>query len=229
VQSREAIAGGTSSQAPDLGHGGLLVIDNYDSFTFNLVQLVSGLARRLGAPARSVRVIRNDASTAAEVLASSPGGVLLSPGPGLPSSAGACVDLVRSAPPDLPIFGVCLGMQILAEAHGAQVVRAPGTMHGRTSRVRHDGAGCFRGLPQGLVAMRYHSWVVEEASLTRGLVGTAWAEDGTLMALRHRTRPIEAVQFHPESFLTEHGESLLAEFVRAAVRRSEPTDLRDPT
>jgi len=153
-----------SARTPSDGPGAILVIDNYDSFTFNLVQLVLRLAGRLGATADVVRVIRNDASSAATLLASSPGGVLLSPGPGLPRDAGLCGDLVRSAASDLPVFGVCLGMQILAEGFGARVVRAPRTMHGRTSRVRHDGAGCFEGLPQDLVAMRYHSWVVDEAS-----------------------------------------------------------------
>jgi anthranilate synthase/aminodeoxychorismate synthase-like glutamine amidotransferase len=176
----------------------ILVIDNYDSFTFNLVQLVRGIAARERSSDDAVSVVRNDVEAAPALLARA-GGVLLSPGPGLPHEAGVCLALVREAPPSMPIFGVCLGMQILAEAHGARVVRAPRTMHGRTSTVRHDGHGAFSGVPASPRVMRYHSWVVEEASLGGELVASAWSEDdGTLMAMRHRTRPIEAVQFHPE-------------------------------
>ena len=199
--------------------GSLLVVDNYDSFTFNLVQLVRGIARRLGASDDAVSVVRNDVETAAALLGGV-GGVLLSPGPGLPAEAGVCLELVRRAPATLPMFGVCLGMQIMAEAFGAHVIRAPRTMHGRTSTLRHDGRGAFASVPRGTRVMRYHSWVVEEASLPREIVASAWSEDdGALMAMRHAERPIEAVQFHPESFLTEHGDAMLTPFLRQVLAR----------
>lgn len=197
----------------------VLVIDNYDSFTFNLVQLLASLARAAGAPEDCVAVVRNDASDAAGLLARAPGGVLLSPGPGLPSGAGVCLELVRRAPDDLPLFGVCLGMQILAEERGARVERARSIMHGRTSIVRHDGRGCFEALPEAVRVMRYHSWAVAEDTLAPDLEPSAWADDGTLMGMRERTRPREAVQFHPESFLTEHGARMLESFVGRALAR----------
>ncbi|MFO0709202.1 MAG: aminodeoxychorismate/anthranilate synthase component II [Sandaracinus sp.] len=203
------------------GRAAVLVIDNYDSFTFNLVQLVRAIALRERAREDAVVVVRNDVASAGALLAEDPGGVLLSPGPGLPRDAGVCLALVRAAPETLPLFGVCLGMQILAEALGGEVVRAPRTMHGRTSVLRHDARGAFADVPSGARVMRYHSWVVEEASLPPGLEASAWStDDGALMAMRHRTRPLEAVQFHPESFLTEHGDAMLGPFVKRSLARA---------
>lgn len=196
--------------------GRLVVVDNYDSFTFNLVHLLSDVAREHGGV--TVDVVRNDALSVTQLLASRPTGVLISPGPGLPEQAGVTTDLVREAPDALPILGVCLGMQAIVCALGGTLARAPRTMHGRTSLVQHAGVGCFEGLPSPLRAMRYHSWIVEPARLPAELEITAWAEDdGAPMALRHRRRPIEAVQFHPESFLSEHGRALVRRFVVACV------------
>lgn len=204
--------------------GAIVVVDNYDSFTFNLVQLVSVVARELAAP--PVEVVRNDALTAAQLLARAPSGVLLSPGPGLPEEAGLCIALVKEAPPTLPLFGVCLGMQVFARALGGRVIRAPRTMHGRTSLVRHAGRGCFAGLPSPLRAMRYHSWCVDPASLPAELEITAWAADDDVpMALRHLCRPLEAVQFHPESFASEHGPELVRAFVHACACRARAEEM----
>ncbi len=189
------------------GPGPLLVVDNYDSFTHNLVQplLAWGL---------DVRVVRNDALTVDEALALRPSRVLLSPGPNRPEDAGVCVALVRAAAArGLPLLGVCLGHQAIGVAFGARCVRARRPLHGRTSQVAHDDDGVFRGLPSPLVAARYHSLCVSARRLPAALVATAWADDGTLMGLRHRTAPIEGVQFHPESFMTPEGERLLRNFV----------------
>lgn len=199
----------------------VVVVDNYDSFTFNLVQLLAGLAAAAGRSDRdAIAVVRNDALDAHGVLALDPGAVLLSPGPGLPRDAGVCLELTSLAPTSLPIFGVCLGMQILAEAEGARLVRAKEILHGRTSTLTHGGRGCFEGLPEGLRVMRYHSWQVDQASLPPHVEATAWADDDTLMGLRETARPREAVQFHPESFLTEHGPAMLARFVAQGIART---------
>ena len=187
--------------------GPLLVIDNYDSFTHNLVQplLAWGL---------DVRVARNDALSLEEALALAPTRVLLSPGPDRPEDAGLCVALVRAcAARDIPLLGVCLGHQAIGVAFGARCVRARHPMHGRTSRVAHDDQGVFSGLPSPLLAARYHSLCVSSRRLPAALLATAWAEDGTLMGLRHRAAPIEGVQFHPESFMTPEGQRLLRNFV----------------
>jgi anthranilate synthase component 2 len=193
----------------------VLVVDNYDSFTFNLVQYLG----ELGA---GTVVVRNDAVDVAEVLAAGPAAVMLSPGPGRPEAAGICVDLVRAAArASLPVFGVCLGHQAIAVAFGGRVVRADVLMHGKCSDIEHDGDGIFGTLPNPLRATRYHSLVVERATMPASLVVTAWTADGTVMGLRHRDHPIEGVQFHPESIGTPQGRHLLANMLDGAlVRRS---------
>ena len=189
----------------------ILVVDNYDSFTWNLVQLL-----RVAAKGTPVEVIRNDACTVQEALGMPLQALVLSPGPGLPRDAGISLALVHRVAPTLPILGVCLGHQVIAEALGAKVVRAPQTMHGRTSTLHHDAGGVFEGLPQGFEVMRYHSWCVDPSTLPPELEASATAEDGVLMAMRHRIRPLESVQFHPESFASEWGEAMLTKFVARA-------------
>ena len=184
----------------------ILVVDNYDSFTFNLVQ-------QLAAEGEEVSVVRNDARSAAEMLAMGASGIVLSPGPGRPEDAGVCVELVRSAPA-MPLLGVCLGHQALGVAHGAVVGRASRLMHGKTSAIRHGGGGLFAGLPNPFEATRYHSLEVRAETLPPEIEPVAWSEDGTLMAMRHRTRPYWGVQFHPESVLTVEGPALLRNFIR---------------
>ncbi len=181
------------------------VIDNYDSFTYNLVQLIAGLGRR-------VEVLRNDALPCDGVLDRRPAGVVLSPGPGRPEESGVCMELL-AARPRLPILGVCLGHQAMGVSFGAVVGRATRLVHGKTSRVRHDGQGLFSGMSQPFIATRYHSLEVEEATLPPDLEATAWAEDGTLMAMRHRELPYFGVQFHPESILTVEGAVLMRNFL----------------
>jgi anthranilate synthase/aminodeoxychorismate synthase-like glutamine amidotransferase len=185
----------------------ILVIDNYDSFTYNLVQL-------LAVAGADPRVVRNDAATVDELLAMSPSGILLSPGPGRPEEAGVCVSLLARRP-RLPIFGVCLGHQVMGESFGATVDRAPVLMHGKTSAVRHTGAGIFAGVPNPFEATRYHSLEVREATLPDELEATAWSDDGIVMALAHRELPYWGVQFHPESILTIAGPQILANFLAA--------------
>ena len=185
----------------------ITVIDNYDSFTWNLVQYLW----ELGA---EVRVYRNDEKTVDEVLAEQPDRCLISPGPCTPTEAGISVDLITAcAARRVPLFGVCLGHQAIGQAFGGVVERAARLMHGKTSEIRHDGAGIFSGLPSPFTATRYHSLVVNEA-LPEGLVATAWTTDrNELMGLRHRDLPIHGVQFHPESFLTQHGHAMLKNFL----------------
>ncbi|MFO7630745.1 MAG: aminodeoxychorismate/anthranilate synthase component II [Prochlorococcaceae cyanobacterium] len=194
----------------------LLVIDNYDSFTFNLVQYLGELA--LEHPlAADLKVVRNDALTLEQIRALDPAAILISPGPGDPNQAGVCLDVLRELGPSLPILGVCLGHQALAQAYGGKVVRARELMHGKTSPVHHSGAGVFEGLPEPLTATRYHSLIAERASLPACLEVTAWLDDDTIMGLRHRDHPhLQGVQFHPESVLTEAGHALLANFLRQA-------------
>ena len=187
----------------------ILVIDNYDSFTYNLVHYLNELG------ARTV-VKRNDALSAGQALAMKPDAILLSPGPCAPEQAGICLDLLGAAPADQPILGVCLGHQAIGQAFGGQVVRAKAIMHGKTSPIIHEGRGVFGGMPQPFTATRYHSLAVDRPSLPGELEVTAWTEDGEIMGLSHRTRPIHGVQFHPESIATEGGHALLANFLKLA-------------
>lgn len=189
----------------------LLMIDNYDSFTFNLVQYL----QELGA---EVRVERNDALGVAQIEALAPDKIVISPGPCTPNEAGVSLDVLRELGPRIPVFGVCLGYQALGQVYGGQVVRAGRIMHGKTSPIHHEGKGVFAGLPTPFEATRYHSLVVEKASVPDCLEATAWTEndDGSveeLMGLRHREYPVEGVQFHPESILTQHGHALLKNFL----------------
>ena len=187
----------------------ILVIDNYDSFTFNLVHHLGELG------ARTV-VRRNDTLSVDEALALQPAAVLLSPGPCAPDQAGVCLELLERAPDTLPILGVCLGHQAIGQAFGGKVVRAKSLMHGKTSPIRHAGASVFAGLADPFVAARYHSLAVERSSLPDGLEVTAWTDDGEIMGLAHRTRPIHGVQFHPESHATRDGHAILDTFLRLA-------------
>jgi len=187
----------------------VLVIDNYDSFTYNLVQY-------LGELGEDVMVRRNDEITLAEIAPLSPMAVVLSPGPGTPSDAGICKDLLVELGPTLPVLGVCLGHQCLGEAFGGTVRRASQVMHGKVSRVTHAEQSVFRGIPSPFAATRYHSLVVDRENLPADLEVTAWTDDGTVMGLRHRQYPLAGVQFHPEAILTEHGHELLANFLQDA-------------
>jgi anthranilate synthase component 2 len=187
----------------------ILMIDNYDSFTYNLVQELSELSRV------EVEVVRNDAAPAAELVAMAPQAVVISPGPGTPQAAGVCLELI-SALSSVPLLGVCLGHQALAAVEGGRVVRAPEPVHGKVSAIRHDGSRLFAGLPDPFPAARYHSLVVERSSLPDALAVTAWSDDGLVMGLEHRSLPRWGVQFHPESYLTRDGMLLLARFLELA-------------
>jgi anthranilate synthase component 2 len=184
----------------------LLLIDNYDSFAYNLVHYLG----ELGA---ETAVYRNDALTVDEAMALRPDAIVLSPGPCDPDRAGICLELVARARDSIPILGVCLGHQTIGQAFGGRVVRANQPMHGKTSAIRHTGKGIFRGLPNPFTAVRYHSLIVDRASLPDVLEVTAETEDGVIMGLAHRTLPVHGVQFHPESIDTEHGRRLLENFL----------------
>jgi anthranilate synthase component II len=187
----------------------ILVIDNYDSFTYNLVHYLN----ELGA---ETLVHRNDAITVEQALGLKPQGVLLSPGPCTPNEAGICLSLLAAAPADLPIFGVCLGHQAIGQACGGEVIRAASLMHGKTSAIHHTGKGVFEGLKNPFTATRYHSLSVRREDLPPDLEVTAWTDDGEIMGVQHRTRPVHGVQFHPESIATECGHELLANFLKIA-------------
>ena len=187
----------------------ILVIDNYDSFTYNLVHYLN----ELGA---ETSVWRNDALSVQEALGMHPEAVLLSPGPKAPAQAGICLPLLRGAPSDLPILGVCLGHQAIGEAYGGDVIRAKAVMHGKTSQIFHEGKGVFKDMPNPFTATRYHSLSVDRATLPAELEITAWTEDGEIMGFQHRDRPVHGVQFHPESIATEGGHKLLENFLELA-------------
>jgi para-aminobenzoate synthetase component 2 len=194
----------------------LLVLDNYDSFTFNLVQYLGELASEHPLAA-DLRVERNDALTLEQIRALQPAAILISPGPGDPDQSGVCLEVLRQLSPTIPTLGVCLGHQSIAQVYGGKVVRARQLMHGKTSPVLHEGQGVFAGLPSPLIATRYHSLIAERESLPDCLEITAWLEDGTIMGLRHRDHPhIQGVQFHPESVLTQEGHRLLGNFLSQA-------------
>jgi anthranilate synthase/aminodeoxychorismate synthase-like glutamine amidotransferase len=199
--------------------GAIWLLDNYDSFTRNLSDLLHQLGAR-------VIVVRNDETTPEEVLAARPAGVVLSPGPRTPSEAGISVALVRACAagtPPVPVLGVCLGHQAIGEAFGGRTVRAKRPVHGRATSVRHRGEGWLAGIPSPFPAARYHSLVVDERRLPPELEVTGRSVEGEVMAMRHRSLPIEGVQFHPESYLTPHGPRILAAFLRAAgVRARDP-------
>ena len=185
----------------------ILVIDNYDSFTWNLVHYLEEAGAR-------TRVIRNDAFTATEVLEDQPDALVLSPGPCTPNEAGICLDLVAKAPDSLPILGVCLGHQAIGQALGGTVITAREIRHGKISTVRHEGGPLFEGLPEGFDVVRYHSLALRTDDLPDSLIADAFTADGEIMAVRHVSRPVFGVQFHPESILTEHGHALLENFLR---------------
>ena len=192
----------------------LLMIDNYDSFTYNLVQYLG----ELGA---DVQVYRNDALTLAEIAAWKPERIVLSPGPCTPAEAGICVPLIQRFAGEIPILGVCLGHQAIGQAFGGRIVRAGRVMHGKLSKIAHRGEGVFGGLPSPLTATRYHSLVIDRSSLPSCLEMTAESEDGEIMGVRHRDTPVEGVQFHPEAILTEHGHELLANFLNPTRGRTD--------
>jgi len=193
-----------------------LLIDNYDSFTFNLVHF-------LGEAGVACDVRRNDALTVDDALATKPEAIVLSPGPCTPSEAGICMELIAAAAERrIPLLGVCLGHQAIGQVFGGDVVRGATPMHGKTSAIHHDGLDLFSGVPDGFLATRYHSLIVREDTLPDMLVATAHSDDGVMQAMRHRSLPIFGVQFHPESIATEHGRTLLANFRRIALRRNAP-------
>jgi len=193
----------------------ILVIDNYDSFTFNLVHF-------LGDVGASCEVWRNDKIAPADVLSRGPEAIVMSPGPCTPDEAGICLDLVQAAAGKVPMLGVCLGHQAIAQAFGGRVVRAPVPMHGKISRISHTGTDILEGVASPFSATRYHSLTVDRASLPDVLVPTAWTEDGVLMAMRHRALPIFGVQFHPESIASEAGHDILRNFLAIARGSNAP-------
>jgi anthranilate synthase component 2 len=185
----------------------LLMIDNYDSFTYNLVQYFGELGE-------DVRVYRNDEITLEQIAALNPQRIVVSPGPCTPNEAGVSVPVIRRFAGKIPLLGVCLGHQSIGQAFGGRIVHAKQLMHGKVSEIRHKNAGVFRELPNPLIATRYHSLVIERESLPDCLEVTAWTDDNEIMGVRHRELAVEGVQFHPESFLTEHGHDLLANFLK---------------
>jgi anthranilate synthase/aminodeoxychorismate synthase-like glutamine amidotransferase len=185
----------------------VLMVDNYDSFTFNLVQYLGELGAR-------VEVFRNDAIDVAGIRARRPDGLVFSPGPCTPNEAGVMLEAISALAGEVPILGVCLGLQAIGQAFGGRVVRNKRIVHGKASPVLHRGSGLFRGLPSPFEAGRYHSLVVERRSLPRALRITAWTKEGEIMGLAHRSLPVEGVQFHPESVLTEHGHAVLANWLQ---------------
>ena len=201
----------------------ILVLDNYDSFTYNLVHLV-------GQHTDALEVIRNDKITVDEVREMAPDGILISPGPGRPEDAGITEDLIRAVGPTTPTLGVCLGHQAIGQVFGGTVTHAPELMHGKTSRIQHNDTGVFAGVPQNFEATRYHSLVVDRDTVPEALAITAETETGTIMGLRHRSLPIEGIQFHPESVMTHAGPRMIANWLQRAldieIALPDPTAVR---
>ena len=187
----------------------VLIIDNYDSFTYNLVQCIGALDLK-----RKIDVRRNDALTLDEIASEKPSHIVISPGPCTPNEAGICVALVERFAGEVPIMGVCLGHQCIGQAFGAKIVRAPRLMHGKTSPIHHVGTGVYYGLRNPFTATRYHSLCIDRATLSNEFEVTAWTDRDELMGIRHSSLPLEGVQFHPESFLTEQGARLVENFLR---------------
>ncbi len=188
----------------------VLVIDNYDSFTYNLVQY-------LGELGEEIEVVRNDTITIDEIKRKKPDRIVLSPGPGTPDQAGICLDLIKSLSGHVPVLGVCLGHQVIAQAFGGKVIPANRLMHGKTSPVSHDGRSIFQGIPTPITVTRYHSLIVSRDGLSEELEISAETDQGEIMAIRHRHFPVEGVQFHPESILSEYGKQILANFIQAKI------------
>ena len=193
----------------------LTLIDNYDSFTFNLVQFLGDLGA-------DCHVVRNDKTTPEEVFAAKPNAIILSPGPCDPDKAGICLDLIKAAPDDMPIFGVCLGHQCIGQAFGAEIVRADTIMHGKLSKIKHQERGVFEGLADPITVTRYHSLTIAPDSLPDCLEVTAATDDGVIMAVQHKSRAIYGVQFHPESIATMDGHTMLANFLTSAGLTATP-------
>jgi anthranilate synthase component II len=203
----------------------ILLIDNYDSFTFNLYHFlgdVEAAAGRLTGGRFACEVWRNDKLTVAQALAMQPDAIVLSPGPCTPNEAGICLDLIEAAAGKIPMLGVCLGHQAIGQAFGGVVTRAPTPMHGKVSTITHGGTDILRDLPSPFTATRYHSLIVERETLPEALVPTGWTEDGIIMAMHHRTLPVFGVQFHPESIASEHGHQILANFLTIARGTNAP-------
>ena len=191
----------------------ILVIDNYDSFTYNLVQYLGELGKQFPV-AESIVVYRNDKITIAEIEALNPAGIVISPGPGRPDDAGICLDLIKMLGSKIPLLGVCLGHQSIGQVYGGKIIRAEALMHGKTSSIYHKNTGVFAGLENPFTATRYHSLVIERSTCPEVLEVTAWLEDGMIMGVRHRDYPhLQGVQFHPESVLTQAGKPLLSNFL----------------
>ena len=194
----------------------ILLIDNYDSFTFNLYHF-------LGDVGAHCEVWRNDKLSVADAMAMRPEAIVLSPGPCTPTEAGICLDLIAAAAGNIALFGVCLGHQAIGQAFGGNVIRAPQPMHGKVSDINHTGGDILAGIPSPFRATRYHSLIVERATLPDSLVATAWTDDGLVMAMHHRTLPVWGVQFHPESIASEHGHTILANFLALARGTNTPS------
>lgn len=188
----------------------ILLIDNYDSFTYNLVHYLSALGA-------TVEVVRNDALSARDIMGKKPNGIVISPGPASPDEAGVCLELITTNQGQIPLLGVCLGHQSIGQAYGGKVVRAASVMHGKTSQMTHSNQGIFKGIPSPFTATRYHSLIIERASLPECLRITAETADGTIMAVEHTTQPVFGVQFHPESIATEQGSRICSNFLERAV------------